>query len=75
MNARNLVSFYAKELREMNRKSLTKSLPVGVIRQLRLLGVLSARRTYRKGKVLYLTEKGEAMLIEVASQESIPNSH
>lgn len=67
MNARNLVSFYAEELRGMDRKRLTKALPVGVIRQLRRLGVLSARRTYRKGKVLYLTERGKAMLREAAS--------
>ncbi len=66
MNARNLVSFYAEELKAMDRRRLTKALPEGVIRHLRRLGVLSARRTYRKGKVLYLTEMGEEMLSEVS---------
>ncbi len=68
MSTRNLVSFYSEDLRNIGVHRLTETIPPGVLRQLRLLGIINSRRTYRNGKVLYLTEKGEAILREVASE-------
>ncbi len=61
-STRNLVAFYADDLRQIGARRLTRIIPPGVLRQLRLLGVINSRRTYRNGKVLYLTPKGEEML-------------
>lgn len=68
MSTRNLVSFYSEDLRDIGVRRLTGAIPPGVLRQLRVLGIINSRRTYRNGKVLYLTEKGEALLREVASE-------
>jgi hypothetical protein len=68
MSTRNLVSFYSEDLQKIGVSRLTKTIPPGVLRQLRLLGIINSRRTYRNGKVLYLTEKGEAILREVVSE-------
>lgn len=62
MSTRNLVAFYADDLRRIETRRLTEAIPPGVLRQLRLLGIINSRRTYRKGKVLYLTEKGANIL-------------
>ncbi len=62
LSTRNLVAFYADDLRHIEQRRLTATMPPGVLRQLRLLGVINSRRTYRNGKVLYLTPKGEEML-------------
>ena len=67
MSTRNLVAFYADDLRRIATRRLTATIPPGVLRQLRLLGIINSRRTYRNGKVLYLTEKGKAILREVSS--------
>ena len=67
MSTRNLVAFYAEDLRNIGFRRLTETIPPGVIRQLRLLGLIDSRRTYRNGKVLYLTEKGGEILREIAS--------
>ena len=66
MSTRNLVAFYADDLRQIGRRRLTTTMPPGVLRQLRLLGIINSRRTYRNGKVLYLTPKGEEMLRSTA---------
>ena len=68
MSTRNLVDFYSEDLRKISVRRLTKSIPPGVLRQLRLLNIINSRRTYRNGKVLYLTEKGEAILHEVSTE-------
>ena len=65
MSTRNLVSFYADDLRQIGKRRLTLTIPPGVLRQLRLLGIINSRRTYRNGKVMYLTEKGVELLREV----------
>jgi hypothetical protein len=62
MSTRNLVYFYADDLRNIDVRRLTETIPPGVLRQLRLLGIINSRRTYRNGKVLYLTEKGDEIL-------------
>ncbi|MGD0803640.1 MAG: hypothetical protein ABSA11_06155 [Candidatus Bathyarchaeia archaeon] len=62
MSTRNLVAFYSDDLRNIDVRRLTKTIPPGVLRQLRLLGIINSRRTYRNGKVLYLTEKGTQIL-------------
>jgi hypothetical protein len=62
MSMRNLVAFYADDLRRIATRRLTATIPPGVLRQLRLLGIINSRRTYRNGKVLYLTEKGTEIL-------------
>jgi hypothetical protein len=62
MSTRNLVAFYADDLRKIEKRRLTATIPPGVLRQLRLLGIINSRRTYRNGKVLYLTEKGDEIL-------------
>jgi len=67
ISTRNLVAFYADDLRRIGTRRLTETIPPGVIRQLRLLGIINSRRTYRNGKVLYLTEKGTEILQEIAS--------
>jgi ribosomal protein S19E (S16A) len=69
MSTRNLVAFYSDDLRNIGVRRLTGTIPPGVLRQLRLLGIINSRRTYRNGKVLYLTEKGETILREIASEE------
>ncbi|MCX6648974.1 MAG: hypothetical protein NTV61_06245 [Candidatus Bathyarchaeota archaeon] len=69
MSTRNLVSFYADDLRRIGTRRLTETIPPGVLRQLRLLGIINSRRTYRNGKVLYLTERGAEILNKVASAE------
>jgi len=69
ISTRNLVAFYADDLRRIGTRRLTETIPPGVIRQLRLLGIINSRRTYRNGKVLYLTEKGVGILNEIASDE------
>ncbi len=66
MSTRNLVAFYAEDLRQIGHRRLTSTMPPGVLRQLRLLGIITSRRTYRNGKVLYLTEKGKELLNKVA---------
>ena len=66
MSTRNLVAFYADDLRNIERRRLTTTMPPGVLRQLRLLGIISSRRTYRNGKVHYLTEKGKRLLYGAA---------
>lgn len=66
MSTRNLVAFYADDLRRIATRRLTDTLPPGVLRQLRLLGIINSRRTYRNGKVLYLTEKGADILRGIA---------
>jgi hypothetical protein len=68
MSTRNLVAFYSEDLRKIGVRRLTERIPPGVLRQLRLLGIINSRRTYRNGKVLYLTEKGEAILHEVSTE-------
>ncbi len=68
MRTRNRVAFYADDLRSIGTRRLTATIPPGVLRQLRLHGIINSRRTYRNGKVLYLTEKGEALLRDVASE-------
>ena len=68
MSTRNLVYFYADDLRNIDVRRLTETIPPGVLRQLRLLGIINSRRTYRNGKVLYLTDKGKAILREVSSE-------
>ena len=65
MSTRNLITFYADELRQIGKRRLTLTIPPGVLRQLRLLGIINSRRTYRNGKVLYLTEKGADFLRQV----------
>ena len=67
ISTRNLVDFYSEDLRNINVRRLTETIPPGVLRQLRLLGIINSRRTYRNGKVLYLTEKGESILREITS--------
>jgi len=67
ISTRNLVDFYSEDLRNINVRRLTETIPPGVLRQLRLLGIINSRRTYRNGKVLYLTEKGESILRETTS--------
>jgi len=62
MSTRNLVAFYADDLRKIDSRRLTETIPPGVLRQLRLLGIINSRRTYRSGKVLYLTDKGAEIL-------------
>ena len=62
MSTRNLVAFYADDLRRIETRRLTEVIPPGVLRQLRLTGIINSRRTYRNGKVLYLTEKGANIL-------------
>ncbi len=66
MSTRNLVAFYADDLRSIARRRLTETIPPGVLRQLRLLGIINSRRTYRNGKILYLTERGIEILREIA---------
>jgi hypothetical protein len=66
MSTRNLVAFYADDLRRISTRRLTATIPPGVLRQLRLLGIINSRRTYRNGKVLYLTEKGAEILRGIA---------
>jgi hypothetical protein len=66
MSTRNLVDFYADDLRSIATRRLTATIPPGVLRQLRLLGIINSRRTYRNGKVLFLTEKGAEMLHGIA---------
>jgi hypothetical protein len=68
MSTRNLVTFYSEDLRNISVRRLTERIPPGVLRQLRLHGIINSRRTYRSGKVLYLTEKGEAILHEVSTE-------
>ena len=67
ISTRNLVDFYSEDLRNINVRRLTETIPPGVLRQLRLLGIINSRRTYRNGKVLYLTEKGESILRGITS--------
>jgi hypothetical protein len=67
ISTRNLVAFYADDLRRIKTRRLTKVIPPGVLRQLRLLGIINSRRTYRKGKILYLTDKGAKILREIAT--------
>jgi hypothetical protein len=67
LSTRNLVSFYSDDLKNIGVRRLTESIPPGVLRQMRLHGIISSRRTYRSGKILYLTEKGEKMLREATS--------
>ena len=67
MSTRNLVDFYSEDLRNISVRRLTETIPPGVLRQLRLNGIINSRRTYRNGKVLYLTEKGESYLREITS--------
>jgi hypothetical protein len=62
MSTHNLVAFYADDLRRISTRRLTGIIPPGVLRQLRLLGIINSRRTYRNGKVLYLTERGAEIL-------------
>jgi hypothetical protein len=62
MSTRNLVAFYADELSRIGTRRLTETIPPGVLRQLRLLGIINSRRTYRNGKILYITEKGAEIL-------------
>jgi len=69
MSTRNLVAFYADDLRRISTRRLTEVIPPGVLRQLRLHGIINSRRTYRNGKVLYLTEKGAEILRGLASAE------
>ncbi|HIH88655.1 TPA: hypothetical protein HA344_05545 [Candidatus Bathyarchaeota archaeon] len=64
LSTRNLVAFYADDLRRIGTRRLTETIPPGVLRQLRLLGIINSRRTYRNGKVLYLTERGAEILSE-----------
>lgn len=64
LSMRNLVAFYSDDLRSIGVRRLTESIPPGVLRQMRLHGIINSKRTYRSGKVLYLTEKGEKMLRE-----------
>ncbi len=64
LSMRNLVAFYSDDLRSIGARRLTESIPPGVLRQMRLHGIISSKRTYRSGKVLFLTEKGEKMLRE-----------
>jgi hypothetical protein len=66
MSTRNLVDFYADDLRSIATRRLTATIPPGVLRQLRLLGIINSRRTYRNGKVLFLTEKGAEILRGIA---------
>jgi hypothetical protein len=66
MSTRNLVAFYADDLRSITTRRLTETIPPGVLRQLRLLGIINSRRTYRNGKVLYLTERGAEILGQIA---------
>jgi len=61
-STRNLVAFYADDLRQIGTRRLTATIPPGVLRQLRLIGIINSRRTYRSGKVLYLTERGKELL-------------
>ncbi len=61
-STRNLVAFYADDLRRIETKRLTETIPPGVLRQLRLFGIINSRRTYRSGKILYLTERGKEIL-------------
>ncbi len=65
-STRNLVAFYADDLRHIETRRLTEAIPPGVLRQLRLLGIINSRRTYRNGKVLYLTERGKQILGDIA---------
>ena len=62
MSTRNLVAFYADDLKQIETRRLTETIPPGVLRQLRLLGIINSRRTHRNGKVLYLTPKGVSIL-------------
>lgn len=61
-STRNLVAFYADDLRHIETRRLTETIPPGVLRQLRLLGIINSRRTYRSGKILYLTDMGKQIL-------------
>jgi hypothetical protein len=61
-STRNLVAFYADDLRQIEKRRLTATIPPGVLRQLRHLGIINSRRTYRSGKVLYLTDLGKQIL-------------
>ena len=72
ISTRNLVDFYSEDLRNIKVRRLTATIPPGVLRQLRLLGIINSRRTYRNGKVLYLTEKGESILRENHFLETNP---
>ena len=71
ISTRNLVEFYADDLIMMETRSLSGAIPLGVLRQLRLHGVVDSRRTYRNGKVLYLTEKGNKILREIKLSKSL----
>jgi hypothetical protein len=64
-STRNLVAFYADELRRIETRRLTETIPPGVLRQLRLFGIINSRRTYRSGKILYLTERGKEILAAI----------
>jgi hypothetical protein len=45
MSTRNLVAFYADDLRQIEKRRLTLTIPPGVLRQLRLFGIINSRRT------------------------------
>jgi hypothetical protein len=69
ISTRNLVAFYADDLHHIETRRLTETIPPGVLRQLRLLGIINSRRTHRNGKVLYLTPKGVSILRAVTVGE------
>jgi len=48
-STRNLIAFFSNDLRNIGVRRLTESIPPGVLKQLRLQGMINSRRTYRNG--------------------------
>lgn len=71
LSTRNIVVFYFEDLIDLENRRVTESIPSGALKHLRECGLIQARRTSRSGKVLYLTEKGKAIIAEVASSRVI----